>query len=295
MPELPEVEVVRRGLERWVAGRVVSVVTVVHPRAVRRHEAGTGDFEARLAGRRVEAVSRRGKYLWFRLDDDHAVVGHLGMSGQLLMQPADALDEKHLRVRVTFADSGRELRFVDQRTFGGLALTAMVNDDVAGRLPIPVAHIARDLLDPQLDEDTVVRTIRARRSGIKRVLLDQQVASGIGNIYADEALWRVHLHGERSAHSLSAADTRALLEAARNVMSEALEQGGTSFDALYVNVNGESGYFDRRLEAYGREGEPCSRCGSVIRRSAFMNRSSFWCPRCQRQPRAHGRRTSNGR
>ena len=141
----------------------------------------------------------------------------------------------------------------------------------------------------------MVRTIRARRSGIKRVLLDQQVASGIGNIYADEALWRVGLHGERSAHSLTGAVTRDLLDAARDVMGEALEQGGTSFDALYVNVNGESGYFDRRLEAYGREGEPCSRCGSLIRRSAFMNRSSFWCPSCQRQPRAHGRRTSSGR
>lgn len=295
MPELPEVEVVRRGLERWVAGRVVSSVTVMHPRAVRRHDAGPADFERRLTGRRVAAVSRRGKYLWFRLDDDHAVVGHLGMSGQLLMQPADAIDEKHLRVRVTFAGEGRELRFVDQRTFGGMALTTMVDDDADGRLPSPVAHIARDLLDPQLDEDRVVRTIRGRRSEIKRVLLDQQVASGIGNIYADEALWRVHLHGERSAHNLRAADTRSLLEAARNVMGEALEQGGTSFDALYVNVNGESGYFDRRLEAYGREGEPCSRCGSVMRRSAFMNRSSFWCPNCQRQPRAHGRRTPSAR
>ena len=295
MPELPEVEVVRRGLERWVAGRVVSSVKVMHPRAVRRHEAGAADFTQRLTGRRVEAVSRRGKYLWFRLDDDHAVVGHLGMSGQLLMQPSDAVDEKHLRVRVTFADEGRELRFVDQRTFGGLALTAMVDDDDDGRLPSSVGHIARDLLDPQLDEDAVVRTIRARRSGIKRVLLDQQVASGIGNIYADEALWRVGLHGERSAHSLTGAVTRDLLDAARDVMGEALEQGGTSFDALYVNVNGESGYFDRRLEAYGREGEPCSRCGSLIRRSAFMNRSSFWCPSCQRQPRAHGRRTSSGR
>lgn len=292
MPELPEVEVVRRGLHRWVTGRVVADVEVRHPRAVRRHVAGARDFARQLAGRRVETVSRRGKYLWLRLDDGRAVIGHLGMSGQLLMQPDSAPDEAHLRVRVRFEDEGRELRFVDQRTFGGLALDDMVDDGAGGRVPAAIAHIARDLLDPGLDETATIALIRRRSSGIKRVLLDQAIASGVGNIYADEALWRAGTHGELAARALSATRIRVLLSHARAVMAEALEQGGTSFDALYVNVNGESGYFDRRLAAYGREGEPCPRCGSRIRRTAFMNRSSFWCPRCQRQPRARDRATA---
>jgi len=292
VPELPEVEVVRRGLATWVAGREISAVEVCHPRAVRRHAAGALDFAGRLKGRRIEAVSRRGKYLWCRLDDDAAMVGHLGMSGQLLMLTPGAPDEKHLRVRISFADDGPELRFVDQRTFGGLAVTSMVPDDASGLVPDTIAHIARDLMDPRLDLEAVVRVVRRRPSGIKRVLLDQQVAAGIGNIYADEALWRVQVHGERAADRLSATQVRQVLAAAKEVMDEALEQGGTSFDSLYVNVNGESGYFDRRLNAYGREGEPCPRCGTAIRRSAFMNRSSFWCPRCQPAPRARARQHS---
>ena len=292
MPELPEVEVVRRGLAQWVAGREIAAVEVLHPRAVRRHEAGIQDFRRRLIGRHVEAVSRRGKYLWCRLDDESAMVGHLGMSGQLLMLSPGASDEKHLRVRITFADDGPELRFVDQRTFGGLAVTSMVSDGAAGLVPDAIAHIARDLMDPGLDLEQAVTVVRHRQSEIKRVLLDQQVASGIGNIYADEALWRVQIHGDRSAERLTPTQIRELFRAAKEVMDEALEQGGTSFDSLYVNVNGESGYFDRRLNAYGREGEPCPRCGTAIRRSSFMNRSSFWCPRCQPAPRARARRPS---
>jgi len=292
VPELPEVEVVRRGLAQWVTGREIASVDVLHPRAVRRHDAGSQDFAQRLTHRRIEAVSRRGKYLWCRLDDDFAMVGHLGMSGQLLMLTPGAPDEKHLRVRIAFADGGPELRFVDQRTFGGLAIASMVPDDAGGLVPDTIAHISRDLMDPGLDLDRVVRVVRQRQSGIKRVLLDQQVASGIGNIYADEALWRVQVHGERAADRLTAKQVRRVFRSASEVMDEALEQGGTSFDSLYVNVNGESGYFDRRLNAYGREGEPCPRCGTAIRRSAFMNRSSFWCPRCQPAPRARARQHS---
>ena len=292
MPELPEVEVVRRGLAQWVAGREIAAVEVLHPRAVRRHDAGVQDFGSRLIGRHIDAVSRRGKYLWCRLDDDSAMVGHLGMSGQLLVLSPGAPDEKHLRVRITFADNGQELRFVDQRTFGGLAVTSMVSDDAAGLIPDAIAHIARDLMDPGLDIEQAITVVRHRQSGIKRVLLDQQVASGIGNIYADEALWREQIHGDRSAERLTRTQIRELLRAAKEVMDEALEQGGTSFDSLYVNVNGVSGYFERRLNAYGREGEPCPRCGTAIRRSSFMNRSSFWCPRCQPAPRARARRPS---
>ncbi|MGE3811414.1 MAG: bifunctional DNA-formamidopyrimidine glycosylase/DNA-(apurinic or apyrimidinic site) lyase [Candidatus Nanopelagicales bacterium] len=286
MPELPEVEVVRRGLERWVAGRTVSGAVVLHPRAARRHEAGGEDLAARLVGRTIEAASRRGKYLWLPLDGrDSALVAHLGMSGQLLVQPPDAPAETHLRAVIRFDDGGRELRFVDQRTFGGLALDALVPDDSEGRVPASVAHIARDPLDPLFDDRAWVRRLRSRRTGLKRALLDQTVASGIGNIYADESLWRARLHWATPTDTLPSARARELIGHVRDVMTEALGQGGTSFDSLYVNVNGESGYFDVSLAAYGQADRPCPRCGRPIVREAFMNRSSFRCPRCQRTPR----------
>ncbi|MEU2392226.1 bifunctional DNA-formamidopyrimidine glycosylase/DNA-(apurinic or apyrimidinic site) lyase [Streptomyces sp. NPDC007369] len=283
MPELPEVEVVRRGLERWVAGRTVDAVEVLHPRAVRRHPAGGADFAARLAGGTIGVPQRRGKYLWLPLEGrDLSVLGHLGMSGQLLVQPEDAPDEKHLRIRVRFKDAaGTELRFVDQRTFGGLSL----HDTTADGLPDVIAHIARDPLDPLFDEDAYLRALRARRTTVKRALLDQSLISGVGNIYADEALWRSRLHYERPTATLTRPRSTELLGHVRDVLNAALTVGGTSFDSLYVNVNGESGYFDRSLDAYGREDEPCRRCGTAIRRRPWMNRSSYFCPRCQRPPR----------
>ena len=283
MPELPEVETVRRGLQQGVAGRTLSAVEVLHPRAVRRHEAGAADFAARLAGRTLLSAERRGKYLWLPLDDGNAVVGHLGMSGQLLVVPPQSPDQVHLRIRFSFADSrtgGRELRFVDQRTFGGLAVAPLV-----GGVPVPVAHIALDPLDPAFDDDAFVEGLRRRRTGVKRALLDQTLVSGVGNIYADEALWRVPLHWARPTETLPRATARTLLRHVREVMSEAIEAGGTSFDALYVSVNGVSGYFDRSLNAYGQQDRPCARCGTPVRRDAFMNRSSFSCPRCQPRPR----------
>ncbi len=287
MPELPEVEVVRRGLQRWVAGRTVETVEVHHPRATRRHVAGPADFSARLAGRTLTGVARRGKYLWIDVAPGHgdvageAVLAHLGMSGQLLVRPREAPDELHLRVRVTFADGGHDLRFVDQRTFGGLAL---VDTDAAG-LPLPVAHIARDPMDEHFDDEVFAASLRRRRTGLKRALLDQTLVSGVGNIYADEALWRARLHWARPTHTMTRARSAAVLAAARAVMVEALEQGGTSFDSLYVDVNGKSGYFDRELAVYGRTGLPCRRCGALVVREHFMNRSSFRCPRCQPRPR----------
>ncbi len=281
MPELPEVEVVRRGVQAHVVGRTIATVTVHHPRAVRRHLPGAQDLVTRLVGRRVLAARRRGKYLWLDLDGaPEALVTHLGMSGQLLMQPAAAPAERHLRVRFTFTDGDPELRFVDQRTFGGLALEPLV----AG-VPAAVGHLALDPLDPGYDLADVVRRLRGRRTELKRALLDQTVVSGIGNIYADEALWRARLHGARPTDRLTRPAARRVLVAAAEVMSEALGQGGTSFDALYVNVNGASGYFDRSLAAYGQAGRPCPRCGTAIRRESFMNRSSFSCPRCQPRPR----------
>ncbi|MBF6296472.1 bifunctional DNA-formamidopyrimidine glycosylase/DNA-(apurinic or apyrimidinic site) lyase [Nocardia amamiensis] len=284
MPELPEVEVVRRGLAEHVVGRVVESVAITHPRSVRRHLEGAADLAARLTGLKVESAERRGKFLWLTFDDpEAALVVHLGMSGQMLIQPADAPLEKHAHIRAGFSD-GTQLRFVDQRTFGGWALAPLV--EVDGTLvPEPVAHIARDPLDPRFDVESVVAVIRGKRSEIKRVLLDQGVVSGIGNIYADEALWRARLHGARIAAGLSRPAVRALLADVREVMGEALAAGGTSFDALYVNINGQSGYFERSLAVYGREDEPCRRCGAPIIRERFMNRSSYSCPRCQPKPR----------
>ncbi|MEC9322568.1 MAG: bifunctional DNA-formamidopyrimidine glycosylase/DNA-(apurinic or apyrimidinic site) lyase [Actinomycetota bacterium] len=312
MPELPEVEVVRRGLAAHVTGKTITAVRVHHPRAVRRHEAGPADLTARLLGSRISGTGRRGKYLWLTLDEgpdeplarrasasdeplarrksDSALVVHLGMSGQMLLGsttgaggPQRQPNENHLRI-AALLDDGTTVSFVDQRTFGGWMVTELVDVDGAP-VPEPVAHIARDPLDPGFDRDAVVDVLRHKNSEIKRQLLDQTVISGIGNIYADEALWRAKVNPTRLASGLSRRKLAELLDAAAAVMSDALGQGGTSFDSLYVNVNGESGYFDRSLDAYGRDGQPCRRCGAVMRREKFMNRSSCYCPRCQPRPR----------
>lgn len=281
MPELPEVEVVRRGLAEHVVGRTITAVRVHHPRAVRRHEAGPADLTGRLLGARITGIDRRGKYLWLLLNGstaDEALVVHLGMSGQMLL--GDLPDTRHLRIAVVL-DDGTKVSFVDQRTFGRWQLTDLVEVD-GSLLPVPVAHIARDPLDPRFDAESVVEVLRGKHSEIKRQLLDQTVVSGIGNIYADEALWRAGIRGTRTADRLSRPRLRSLLAAAAEVMRDALAAGGTSFDSLYVNVNGESGYFSRSLDAYGRQDEPCRRCGTPIRRAKFMNRSSYFCPQCQR-------------
>ncbi len=301
MPELPEVETVRDGLDRFVVGAAVRDVEVFREYSVRRHDGGPSGFADQLRGRRLAEAARRGKFLWLPLEGhDAALLAHLGMSGQLLVRgPAvgGTWDHPHLRVRLHLdgAPSGaRYLDFVDQRTFGHLSVVDLVptSDAAPGGLgtdrpavPAPVAHIGRDLLDPALDRDAVVDAIRRRRTGIKRALLDQTVTSGVGNIYADEALWRARLHFARPTDTLRRAEAHRVLEAAAAVMAEALEHGGTSFDALYVNVNGESGYFSRALAVYGRAGLPCPRCGTPVRRDAFMNRSSYTCPRCQPRPR----------
>ncbi|NMR21173.1 bifunctional DNA-formamidopyrimidine glycosylase/DNA-(apurinic or apyrimidinic site) lyase [Cellulomonas fimi] len=304
MPELPEVETVRDGLARHVLGRTVEHTEVLRDYSVRRHVGGPVDLAGRLAGRRFDAAVRRGKYLWLLLDTptgahpDAALMAHLGMSGQLIVRGPDdesrtAPTSPHLRVRLAL-DDGSELHFVDQRTFGHLSAPDLVPtpDGAAGgrgspvpAVPEPVAHIARDLLDPALDRETLVASVRRRRTGIKRALLDQTLVSGVGNIYADEALWRARLHFARPTDTLRRGEVERALDAAAEVMGEALTAGGTSFDALYVNVNGESGYFDRSLAVYGQTGRPCPRCGAPVRRDEFMNRSSFTCPVCQPRPR----------
>ncbi|MDT5250842.1 MAG: formamidopyrimidine-DNA glycosylase [Mycobacterium sp.] len=282
MPELPEVEVVRRGLADHVTDHEITAVRVHHPRAVRRHEAGAADLTARLLGTRIIGTGRRGKYLWMTLDSGDALVVHLGMSGQMLLGPVTKTE--HLRI-ATLLDDGTAMSFVDQRTFGGWMLTGLVTVD-GSEVPAPVAHIARDPLDPRFDRDAVVKVLQRKHSEIKRQLLDQTVVSGIGNIYADESLWRAKVHGARIAETLTKPKLASILDHAAAVMTDALGHGGTSFDSLYINVNGESGYFDRSLDAYGREGLPCHRCGAVMRRDKFMTRSSYYCPRCQPRPRS---------
>ncbi len=280
MPELPEVEVVRAGLERHVVGRTVERVEVLHPRPVRRDPGGPEGFAAALSGRRIEGARRRGKYLWLPLDSGDALQAHLGMSGQLLVVPPDKPVETHLRVRLSFTDRGRELRFVDQRTFGGLVVVAG-----GAVLPDTIRHIAVDPLDPDFDDAGFLAGLRRRRTGVKRALLDQRLISGVGNIYADESLWRAGLHYARPTETLNRPEVDRLLMGVRAVMAEALVAGGTSFDALYVSTEGASGLFERRLAVYGRAGEPCPRCGTPVVREAFMNRSSFRCPGCQPRPR----------
>lgn len=276
MPELPEVESVRLGLATTVAGRRVEAVEVLHPRPVRAHPAGPEGFALELTGRTFAAPRRRGKYLWLPFEDGDAMLAHLGMSGQFrINRPEDDL-LRNTRVLMTLSD-GTQLRFVDQRMFGGLSLS------IGGaELPPEIAHIAPDPFEEGFDARAASLRLRAKRSGVKRVLLDQTWVSGIGNIYADETLWRARLHYEQPSDTLSARKANEVVRLAGEVMAEAIEQGGTSFDALYVNVNGESGYFDRSLDAYGREGLPCGRCGTPMVREQFQNRSSTRCPRCQR-------------
>lgn len=267
MPELPEVEVVRAGLEPYVKGATFEQVDVFHPRAARGNDA---NLEHALIGRKVSAVSRRGKFMWLELGQPKpdTLFIHLGMSGQLRV--GDVVSP-HERIRANLSNSVT-LSFIDQRTFGYWKLGELDN----------IAHIARDPFESDFDREKVAREIRRRRSPIKSVLLNQEIVSGIGNIYADEALWAALIHPRRLATTLSHDEALVLLDSARDVMAQALQEGGTSFDALYVNVNGESGYFERGLHAYGRTGLPCTRCGTLLVRESISNRSSHWCPRCQK-------------
>lgn len=299
MPELPEVEVVRAGLAPAVSGATVLGVTVLDERALTRHTGDGVDFERALTGRVIETAARRGKFLWMPVRGaDEAVVAHLGMSGQLLLRAPGAAQERHERIRLDIAHPEHgdlAVVFADQRTFGSLALDALVPtaDGAPGgwgtdaaTVPTQVAHIARDPLDPAFDDAAFVTATRRKKSAVKRVLLDQTVASGIGNIYADEALWAARIHPETSAAGMSPRTVRRLLAEVRTVLEKALAEGGTSFDAQYVNVNGQAGYFAHSLNAYGRTGQPCPRCGHPIVRVGFMNRSSHYCAHCQRRPRA---------
>jgi formamidopyrimidine-DNA glycosylase len=280
VPELPEVETVRRGLAEHVVGNKFKEITVLHRRATSPKSIAA---LTSLKGARVTEVARRGKFLWFKLDRPEVLVGHLGMSGQFLIQPRNAPDERHLRVKINLGK--HDLRFIDQRTFGWLGV-----DETRNGLPTCVKDIAADPFDSQFNLDETIERFKKKKTEIKRALLDQGVMSGVGNIYADEALWRSKIHPESRTETMKVLRIKELIENATSVMSEALSVGGTSFDDLYINVNGESGYFERSLAVYGQEGEGCPRCGREIRRIKFANRSSHFCPKCQPTPRASGNR-----
>jgi formamidopyrimidine-DNA glycosylase len=280
VPELPEVETVRRGLAEHVVGSKFKEITVFHRRATSPKSISA---LTSLKGARVTEVARRGKFLWFKLDRPEVLVGHLGMSGQFLIQPKSAPDERHLRVKISLGKL--DLRFIDQRTFGWLGV-----DETRNGLPTYVKDIAADPFDSQFNLDETIERFRKKKTEIKRALLDQGVMSGVGNIYADEALWRSKIHPESRTETMKVLRIKELIENATSVMSEALSVGGTSIDDLYINVNGESGYFERSLAVYGQEGEGCPRCGREIRRIKFANRSSHFCPKCQPTPRASGNR-----
>lgn len=301
MPELPEVEVVRAGLAPAVIGARVLAVTAHDSRALTRHDGDAASFEKALTGQTFGSAARRGKFLWLPLraegaGEPQALIAHLGMSGQLLLRPTGAPPERHERIRIDIAHPTHgdlAVVFSDQRTFGSLALDRLVatadgapggwGTDAAAT-PSQVVHIARDPLDAAFSDAATIRSMRAKRSAIKRVLLDQTVVSGIGNIYADEALWAARIHPETPTSSLSPEALMRLLDEVRAVLHKALAEGGTSFDAQYVNVNGQAGYFAHSLNAYGRQGQPCPRCGTQIVRESFMNRGSHFCPVCQPAP-----------
>lgn len=287
MPELPEVEVVRAGLEPAVTGALVSSVTVYDERSLRRHPGPSEDFVDRLRGRRMLAPQRRGKYMWVPLQGEahlapEALVVHLGMSGQVLLRD-QTRDDPLTRIRIDLGN-GLRLNFVDQRIFGSMAIDTLVPtaDHPEQLVPSQVAHIARDPMDERFDDVRFFAALAKRNTGIKRALLDQTLISGIGNIYADESLWGAKVHYEQPTASLGRAKAKLLLGEVRAVLAQALTEGGTSFDAQYLNVNGQSGYFAHSLKVYGQQGEACPRCGRPVVREQFMNRGSHFCPWCQR-------------
>ncbi|MFT4285699.1 MAG: bifunctional DNA-formamidopyrimidine glycosylase/DNA-(apurinic or apyrimidinic site) lyase [Protaetiibacter sp.] len=288
MPELPEVEVVRAGLIPAVTGAAVTRARVLDERSLRRHPGPAEDFVDRLTDATIAYPSRRGKYLWMPLlGTEDALVVHLGMSGQVLLRAPDAELAKLTRI-VLDLEAPRHgpvrVDFVDQRIFGSMALDRLVpaGDRPGERVPASVAHIARDPLDPHFDDRAFLDRLARRDTTVKRALLDQSLVSGVGNIYADEALWAARVHYDQPTRALSRPRARTLLAEVRAVLARALGEGGTSFDAQYVNVNGASGYFSHSLNAYGQQGLPCPRCGTPIVRESFMNRGSHFCPRCQR-------------
>lgn len=275
MPELPEVETVRLGLEKHAVGQLVKSVDVLHPRATNPKSIAPLNV---ISGLKIKALKRRGKFLWFEFNSDLVLVAHLGMSGQFQFKKRGEGPSKHTRAQINLGRS--ELHFIDQRTFGWLSV-----EEKIGEIPTSASHIAKDPFDSTFDINATIERFRSKKIEIKKALLNQEIMSGVGNIYADEALWLAKINPMVDCQSLNEKAIKELILAAKKIMQKSLKAGGTSFDELYVNVNGESGYYERSLSAYGQEGEPCSRCGKLIQRIAFANRSSHFCPKCQPIPR----------
>jgi formamidopyrimidine-DNA glycosylase len=277
MPELPEVETVRRGLQHLVTGYRITEALDLHPRALKPESIAP---LATLNGAKITGTNRRGKFMWLTLNRPYVLVAHLGMSGQFLIHQKNLPKSTHVRAQFNLKKMMRtqELVFNDQRTFGWLSV-----EELTDNVPTSAQHIAPDPFDPLFDKAATVKNYLRRNIKIKTALLNQEIMSGVGNIYADETLWRAKVHPETITSELSAKKIATIIDYATEVMSEAIEKGGTSFDDLYINVNGESGFFEQSLAAYGQEGEPCPRCGTPIKRITFGARSSHFCPRCQKR------------
>lgn len=275
VPELPEVETVRRTLEPLLAGRTVSAVELLKPDQIRHPDPVT--FRAEMEGRRfAHQLGRRGKYLLLHLEGGGTVVCHLRMSGQLYVSDPAAERRRHTHV-VMHLDNGMELRYVDQRTFGGFHL---VYPDGTGT-PAGLRNLGPEPLAADWTPDYLSGRLKGRRTPVKAALLDQAVAAGLGNIYVDETLFRAGVHPARQAGEVTPAEVGRIAAAARDVLEEAIRYRGTTF-SLYFDGTGQSGDYYRELRVFDRDGEPCYTCGAVVEKSRVAGRGTHYCPNCQR-------------
>ncbi len=271
MPELPEVETTRRGIAPLVEGATVTAVTV---RESRLRQPVPGNLEALLGGQELLAVERRAKYLLFRFAHGTLIV-HLGMSGSLRLVPPPTAFRKHDHIEIVF-DGDRRLRFHDPRRFGLMIWSA----DPIVQHPL-IAHLGPEPWDEGFDAAYLHAAASKRRAAVKNLIMDGKIVVGVGNIYASEALYRAGIHPQRAAGRVSIARYERLVLAIREVLAEAIEVGGTTLRD-FVKSDGEPGYFRLQLNVYGRTGEPCPGCGRPIRQTVIGQRSSFYCPTCQR-------------
>jgi formamidopyrimidine-DNA glycosylase len=298
VPELPEVETLRLDLAKEVIGRKIKSVAVANGRSVRRH-ASAKQFRALLEGRTIKSVGRLGKYLLMHLDNDTTLVVHLGMSGQLLrVKSAKEPKLKHTHVVITFTQGG-ELRYVDPRTFGELFVSTppvaeegapltpvaagITGEGAAIRRSIPeLAHLGFDPIEDMMSWDRFAVLLRSRKVALKSLLMDQQFAAGIGNLYADEILFTAGLRYDRTSDSLSPTEIRRLYRAMVETLTEAIKHRGSSLaDEQYRDLFGELGDYQGSHQVYDREGQPCRRCRNPIVRVKLGGRSTFLCEHCQ--------------
>ncbi|HET6793151.1 MAG TPA: bifunctional DNA-formamidopyrimidine glycosylase/DNA-(apurinic or apyrimidinic site) lyase [Acidimicrobiales bacterium] len=277
MPELPEVETVRRGLRSEVVGRRIDRAEPTGVRTLRRHP-DRSVVAPRLVGTTIDGVGRRGKFLAIGLSSGDALVVHLGMSGQLLVRPSAEERPRHTHV-VLGLDDGRDLRFVDPRTFGEVFVT---RPSVPGGLPDELGRLGFDPLEDRIGAAAFLRLLAGRRTRLKSLLMDQGFVAGIGNIYSDEILFGARLAHDRPANGLSPPEGRRLHRSMLAVLDDAVARRGSSLaDAQYRDVYGQLGQYQLRHRVYGREGQPCTRCRTPIRRARVGGRSGYYCPRCQ--------------